>query len=391
MKKITLIIIALLLANLGFSQSQRFVEYTEKISNQFEKGDYEGAIETLSLAINEMPDSVRFYSMRGILLDAFQMYPEAIQDITKGLEKIDNPKEKVSFLVNRGGAKAKIRDYKGAYNDLIQAVSIDSTNMDALNNLAVVCDEVNKPDETLKYLNQIIKIDSSYMPAYVNIGFKYQGLGEHKKAIEYFDFALKLSPDEPLAYSNRSFSKLKTNDLKGAMKDINESIKLLPTNSYAYKIRALIFIEKKLLDEACRDLVTADKLGYTQQYGEEVNLLKEKYCIVFIFEPIKVQKIEKQNVTFEILDNEHKPIEGATFRVKNSNSAIEAHTEINGKATLNLKREAVDIELSTMDLHTTFRLIKGADYVKVYLNKKQVVYYAGKKIIKKAKLKIKGN
>lgn len=278
MKNIVLLFTALLLSNFGFSQSKTASEYIEKANLQLKKKNYEEAFNTLSLAIDEMPDSVSLYDMRGTLLETFRMYPEAIKDFTLGIEKTTDLKIKAHLLANRGGTKYRIRDYAGSYNDLIKAVDLDSTNIAALNNLAAVCEEVDKPDETLKYLNQIIRIDSNYVPAYVNLGFKYQSLGNHQLAIEYFNFAVKLAPEEPLGYSNRSYSKLKTNDLKGALKDINKSIKLFPTNSYAYKIRALIYLEKNKLDKVCSDLTKAEELGYTQQYGEEVNTLKKKYC-----------------------------------------------------------------------------------------------------------------
>ncbi len=242
------------------------------------KKEYEKAIITLSVAITDMPDSVNLYDMRGALLETFRLYEEAIKDFTSGIEKTDDPALKSHLLANRGGTKCRIRDFAGGYEDLVKAIEYDSTNVDALSNLAAVCDEVGRADETLIYLDKIVVIDPDYVPAYVNLGYKYQLMGEHQKAIEYFDKAIALAPDEALGYSNRSYSKLKLDDVKGAMKDINESIKLYPSNSYAYKIRALIFLEKNKLDDACKDLSLAIEYEYTEQYGPEVNELIEKHC-----------------------------------------------------------------------------------------------------------------
>ena len=278
MKKSIILIALLLCSATCLAQTNAASVYIDYANKRLEEKDYEGAMKTLNLAIKEMPDSVALYDMRGVLLEAFQLYNEAIRDFTLGVEKATDNKTKSHLLANRGGTKFRIRDFRGSYSDLVEAIALDSTNIDALNNLAAVCDEVGKPEEALRYLKIIIKTAPKYAPAYVNLGFKYQAVDEHQKAIEYFDKAIALNPDEALGYSNRSFSKLKTNDLEGAMKDIKHAIKLFPSNSYAYKIRALILIEKNKLEDACEDLTTASELGYSEQYGNEVNDLKEKYC-----------------------------------------------------------------------------------------------------------------
>ena len=252
--------------------------YLQKADYLLELQKYKEAILTLTSAIQIMPDSLPLYDMRGTLYDAFLMYDEAIADYTVSIEKTNDNSFKAHSLSNRGGTKAKIRNFESAYSDLILAIELDSTNLAALNNLATVCDEINKSDETLYYLEKVVSIDPDFVPAYVNLGFKHQQIGNHEKALQYFDKAIKMAPEEPLAYSNRSFSKLKTNDLKGAMSDINFSLKQMPQNSYAYKIRALIYIEQRKFTQACKDLKLAIEWGYTKQYGDEVQKLQKKYC-----------------------------------------------------------------------------------------------------------------
>lgn len=252
--------------------------YQDKANYQRELEDYKGVVETLSIGIQLMPDSVSLYDMRGALLEAFGFYKEAILDFTSGYDVAKENSVKSHLLANRGGTKQKIQDYEGAYSDLLISIKLDSSNLDALNNLAAVCDEVGKPDETLKYLEQIISTNPNYVPAYVNIGFKYQKQEYHEKAIKYFNKAIELDSTEAFAYSNRSFSKLKLKDLDGALKDINHSLRLIPSNSYAYKIKALIEIEKGNLKEACEALDSAVTLGYLQQFGKEVEELIIKYC-----------------------------------------------------------------------------------------------------------------
>ena len=270
---------AIILLDTLIAQNDNQAQYfKDKANYQLALGKVEDAINTLTKGLKTMPDSLSFYDMRGLIFEAYRLYDKAILDYSIAIDKTNNPKFKSHLLSNRGGTKGKIMDYEGAYQDLIEAIEVDSTNLDALNNLAVVCDEVNRPDETIIYLERIIQIDSTYVPAYVNLGFKQQLLKNHKEAIQYFDQAIVLMPNAALAYSNRSFSKLKLKDLSGAMKDIDYSLELMPSNSYAYKIKALIFIEERKYKEACVELEIAQNLGYKKNYGEEVAELKEKYC-----------------------------------------------------------------------------------------------------------------
>jgi len=252
--------------------------HINKAQYQLDLKDYEEAIKTLTKATKLMPDSADLFDMQGAIIESFGMHREASLFFSLATEKATDDKNKAHYLMNLGGVKHKMRDYQGSYNDLILAYHLDSTNINVLNNLAVVCDDVDRPNETLTYLMRILEIDPNNVPAYVNLGFKHQSLGLHNKAIKYFDQAIELQPQEALGWSNRAFSKLKTNDLDGAFSDINKAIELYTVNSYAYKIRALIFIERGKTKKACEDLSTAQQLKYTEQYGSEVEELIKAYC-----------------------------------------------------------------------------------------------------------------
>jgi tetratricopeptide (TPR) repeat protein len=262
----------------GFTQTMTAQEYIDIAYTQLEKEDFEGALMSLNTGISSMPDSVSLYIFRSNVFDAYGLHDKAIDDFSKVIKISNDSIMKAHYYSSRGGLKHKTRDFEGAYNDLIIAISFDSTNLDALNNLAAVSKEIDRPEEAIEYLEKIIQIDSSYAAAYVNLGFTYQSAGKHELAIENFDMAIKYQPEEAFGYSNRAFSKLKTGDLKGAMADINRSLELYPTNSYAYKIRALIYIKENNSDKTCVDLRIASELGYTKQYGNEVDELLKKHC-----------------------------------------------------------------------------------------------------------------
>lgn len=240
--------------------------------------EYKAANNTYKAGLKLFPKEATLYNSRANMLLSLRQVELALKDYTKAIELAETDKLKIGFLSNRSGAKMHTRDFDGAYDDLMIAYELDSTNLATLTNLGVVCDETGRGNETLKYLIKVVEIDSLYFPAYINIGFKYQFMNKHEEAIPYFNKALEISPNEPLGYSNRSFSYLKIGKTKAAMRDIDKSIKLYPGNSYAYKIRALIFIEEKKFKKACVDLEEALKQGYTRRYGDEVLELQKKHC-----------------------------------------------------------------------------------------------------------------
>jgi tetratricopeptide (TPR) repeat protein len=238
----------------------------------------EQAFEIYSKAIFYNPDSVWLYNNRGLLLASMREEKLALRDFDKALSLKIADSVRLSLLLNRGAVKNNIRDFKGAYEDLMEGYRIDSLNISILNNLATIADEVGMGDQTLTYLYKVIKINPAFAGAYVNIGFKLQLMEKHKEAVTYFDKALELEPDEPLSYNNRGYSKLKLGDLDGAMKDVNKSIDLYPGNSYAYRNKALIYIARNDMKAACQQIEKSLQQGFTEMYGEEVEELRKKHC-----------------------------------------------------------------------------------------------------------------
>ena len=73
--------------------------------------------------------------------------------------------------------------------------------------------------------------------------------------------------------------------------------------------------------------------------------------------------------------------------IKNSNPIIGTQTDFNGKATLNLIDFDVDIELSYLGPYIKFKLSENIDFVKVYIDKRRVVFYSNNKVVNKFKFK----
>lgn len=242
------------------------------------EGKLQEAYDLYTEALGRFPENADLYNNRGNYLIELHYYNEAVADLSTALMYADNDTLKKLITTNRAAAKSYLRDFEGAYDDLMLAYIYDSTDRATLINLGAICDEIGKGDETLYYLNKAIELDPTDGFVYINVGYKYQVMGEYENAIEYFDKAAELTPDQGLIYSNRSYNKYLLGDFKGAKKDIEKGIELKADNSYAYWVRALLFIEEGKIDKACEDLGTAVRMGYTVSYGDAVEKLQEEYC-----------------------------------------------------------------------------------------------------------------
>lgn len=240
---------------------------------------YDKLLESLNDGLAMYPNDPWLYNERGYYYQRIGKADPAIRDYGLAIKFAEGNDSLIDiFTLNRGTAKSSKLDFEGAYEDYMFCYKYDSTDISVLNNLAVVCDEVGRDDEVLKYLHKVIEVDSTAWFAYGNIGFAYQQKGDYEKSIEYFNMVLEGYPDEPFALSNRSYSKFKLGKYKDALKDVDKSIEVLPGNAYAYRNRALIYIETVKTKKACSDLEMALKQGFTQRYGDEVEKLLQKYC-----------------------------------------------------------------------------------------------------------------
>lgn len=231
---------------------------------------------TYTLALDK--NNVAAYLLRAdLLLNANKPY-ESIKDANMAIMLTTVDSIKKAGFINNGVARSSVRDFDGAYKDLMKALTYDSLDPAIYNDLGNIFDEQGDTGKAIMYNLKSYKLDTSFMPALSNIGFIRSKAGNYKDAIPYFDLVLKRHPDMAFVYNNRGYAKLKMGDLDGAMDDINKSIKLLPSNSYAFRNRALIYIEQKKNKKACADLNKAQELGFEQMYGDEVKKLLKQYC-----------------------------------------------------------------------------------------------------------------
>lgn len=241
-------------------------------------GEVTDAYEAYSYLIKKHPKYSIAYNNRGLLLLEVQEFELAAKDFTSALEYATNDSIRLSALLNRGSVKRNTRDFQGSYEDLMEALKIDSLNIGVINNLAIIGHELGKPEITFQNLFKILSIKPDEPIVYTNIGFAFQERGQCDTALFYFNKAIALDSNGAFAYSNRGYCLYKLGKLEPALKDVDHSLKLYSSNAYAYRTRALINIAMGKTAEACKDIDMALFFKFTITYGNEVEELKNKYC-----------------------------------------------------------------------------------------------------------------
>lgn len=129
------------------------------------KGSLASALENIEQAIKSQPQQLKYYMLKGNVLQDQGKLDEA----------------EASFLV---------------------ALKIDPNYAQAYNNLGIVLRDQKKTDDAIEAFRQAIERDPKYFRAYNNLGSELQYLGRLEEAAEYYRRAINLKPDYVLAIYN---------------------------------------------------------------------------------------------------------------------------------------------------------------------------------------------
>lgn len=277
--------------------------------------DYGKAESLYGKAIKEEPEKAIFYYSRGNLNMLLGKDSKAKPDIEKAV-KLDpknpkmhllkaqyfvynqyadsamlsvldaealNPKGKVAAEVQiaRADAYRLMKDYQKAYDNYEEGLKVDTANVEALENIALVLYEMGDTKQAAHYLQQLLKVNPYIMDTYINVGYIYARIGMFLESLSYSEEALKYDPDQPIALANKAYALYKMESFDEAETAIKRSLKNNPTNPFALKVRALITIATDgKIKKVCKDLEKSKKMGYDVMYDDgEVDALLEKHCL----------------------------------------------------------------------------------------------------------------
>jgi tetratricopeptide (TPR) repeat protein len=194
---------------------------------RYRAGDYEGAIEAFSMAIELKPEVPPAYSDRGATFIMLGDYERAVADFDAAIAL--DPDYARAYN-NRGWAYYKLGDYAQALADLDQAIELDPNSAQAYFNRANVYEAQGDLEAAIADYGQSIAVDPRDVfgasRGYLNRGLAYAKQGEFELAISDYNQALALRPDWDLAYLDRGLAYGKAGDTERAIADLHKALEI---------------------------------------------------------------------------------------------------------------------------------------------------------------------
>ncbi|MBD2570971.1 tetratricopeptide repeat protein [Anabaena lutea] len=247
--------------------------------NQMQQGNYQSAIENLTLAIQMQSNLSAAYSDRCLAYLQLQDYHAAIADCTQALNLA--PDNSQAYL-NRGLAHYRQGNYPNAIADYNQVIALTPANFRAHYNRGIAfAEEGNYSQAIIDYnlaLTQISPTNTLLLAdIYNDRGLANLELQNLAAAMKDFNLAIHFNAEDDRAYFNRACACERSGDILGAMHDFSQVIRLKPSNALAYVNRGVANYNLGYYQRAIADLQKAS--AYFEQQKETLASKKTLYLL----------------------------------------------------------------------------------------------------------------
>jgi tetratricopeptide (TPR) repeat protein len=206
-------------------------------------------------------------------------HPEAIELLTKGIEKFPN---ETSLYIRRAQYYQWIKKGQLMEKDLDKAVEVadDKNKYNVLIQAAGVFMNSRECSRALELLNEAVALNSSHWNAYFNRSSVHSCLGDNAQALNDINYVLSIDPDNSLAKSVRNKMTTKLggnkpdsqtnanliNSLEIKLKSSPNNHKLKYELAMIYVSRAVAFKKEKKFDEMFKAYDRAIEINPISQY-----------------------------------------------------------------------------------------------------------------------------
>ena len=269
--------------------------------------NHHAAINLLSKAIEQDPNEINLYHLRGIAYTKIYEPGLAIEDFDMVIESGEKSAD-IFFI--RGTQYGLNGDHDKAITDFDQAISIDPEHGDAYYRRGLAYHSLADYEQAIEDFDKAIEIFPDYADAYRDRGVTLTMDNEFERAVTDFEKAVDLDPEDALSYhylgwvnmqeqkydsSIELFSKaieLDPNlidsllyraisygmmgELENVLNDCDTIIEKVPDYAYAYYLRGSVYSDMNDFQKAISDIENALSLGLTpDQKKDAEELLKQ--------------------------------------------------------------------------------------------------------------------
>ena len=200
--------------------------------------------------------------------------------------------------MNRGVAKAQLKQYSEAIADLDKAIELDPNLAPAYMNLGTVKDKIKKYSEAVVDYNKAIERDPNYALAYMNRGIAKAELKEYSEAIADLDKAIELDSKFALAHYARGITYRELGKEEKAKKNFKKAQEIDPTLIFQEETKKA---KKEVREEVKEEIKeTAAETQKTQDFQKILEDLRNKIrCSEYLWLIISIGTVVMTIVIFE--------------------------------------------------------------------------------------------
>ncbi|NEO30711.1 MAG: tetratricopeptide repeat protein [Symploca sp. SIO3C6] len=197
----------------------------DKSVEQFQVQDYQGALDSLNLAVERYPNDYRGWYLIGSFRNQFYQYEEAISFYDQALKLKPDYHD---AWYKRGIVLSKSGRLEEAISSYDQALKLKPDFYFAWNNRGVVLNELGRFEEAISSYDQALKFKPDYHDAWSNRGVVLSKSGRLEEAMSSYDQALILKPDNHNAWNNLGIVLSDLGRLEEAMSSYDQALILKP-------------------------------------------------------------------------------------------------------------------------------------------------------------------
>ncbi|AFZ15256.1 Tetratricopeptide TPR_1 repeat-containing protein [Crinalium epipsammum PCC 9333] len=208
----------------------------EQGKQQFDAGDFEGALASYDQAVHIKPDYYKAWHNRGFALDNLERFEGALASYDQA---VHIKSDFYNAWHNRGVVLANLERFEDAIASFDQAVHIKPDFYNAWMELGAVLVNLERFEEALASFDQAVDIKPDDHHAWLNRGSALFTLEQFEEALASFDQVVDIKPDDYQAWYSRGMTLFRLERFEEALASFDQVVDIKPDEHHAWYSRGI--------------------------------------------------------------------------------------------------------------------------------------------------------
>lgn len=170
------------------------------------------------------------------------------------------------FFVNKGNALQELKLLGEAISSYEQAIALNPNYAEAYINMGAALKDLSRLQDAVKIFDKAILLRPDLAEAHSNRGIALKGLNDFQGAIASYDKAISINPNYAEAYYNRGISLQELKQLEAAVESYDRAISLNSVYAEAYANRGAAYKDLKKIEAAIDSFDKAFEINSDTEY-----------------------------------------------------------------------------------------------------------------------------